>query len=99
MKIGMSNGCFDFFHDGHYHYFPRFKEQCYYLIIALNSDSSVTRNKGLTRPRQDWSTRMSAVMETGLVDAVIPFEGRWDLLALEIRPHIVFQGEEYRPKD
>ena len=39
---------------------------------------------------------MSAVMETGLVDAVIPFEGRWEPLALEIRPAVIFQGIEYQ---
>ena len=98
-KIGLTNGCFDLFHDGHFHYLARCKEQCDYLIVALNSDASVTRNKGAARPRQDWGTRMAAVMDTGLVDAVIPFEGRWDKLALEIRPGIVFQGSEYRPKD
>lgn len=96
MKIGMSNGCFDLFHDGHHHYLARCKEQCDYLIIALNSDASVRRSKGSARPRQEWVTRMEAVMETGLVDAVIPFEGRWEQLALEIRPAVIFQGAEYK---
>lgn len=97
MTIGQTNGCFDLFHDGHYHYLARCKEQCDYLIVLLNSDASVRRNKGLDRPRQDWTTRMAAVMETGLVDAVVPFEGRWDRLAMEMRPQVIFQGEEYRP--
>jgi D-beta-D-heptose 7-phosphate kinase/D-beta-D-heptose 1-phosphate adenosyltransferase len=95
----MANGCFDLFHDGHHHYLARCKEGCDYLIVALNSDASVRRLKGVSRPRQDWATRMQNVMETGLVDAVIPFEGRWDVLALEVRPHVIFQGEEYQPKD
>lgn len=99
MKIGFTNGCFDLFHDGHHHYLARCKEHCDYLIVALNSDESVRRNKGPDRPRQPWALRMEFVMETGLVDAVIPFEGRWDKLALELRPQVVFQGEEYRPKD
>lgn len=99
MKIGQANGCFDLFHDGHHHYLARCKEYSDFLIVAVNSDASVQRLKGITRPRQDWPTRMATVMETGLVDAVIPFEGRWDVLALEVRPHVIFQGEEYRPKD
>jgi D-beta-D-heptose 7-phosphate kinase/D-beta-D-heptose 1-phosphate adenosyltransferase len=96
VKIGQTNGCFDLFHDGHFHYLARCKEQCDYLIVALNSDESVRRLKGATRPRQEWATRMSAVMDTGLVDAVVPFEGRWEKLALEVRPQVIFQGEEYK---
>lgn len=99
MNVGLTNGCFDLFHDGHFHHLARCKEACDYLIVALNSDASVKRNKGPARPRQDWGTRMTAVMETGLVDAVIPFEGRWEHLALEIRPAVVFQGAQYRPAD
>lgn len=99
MKIGQTNGCFDLFHEGHFHYLARCKEQCDYLIVALNSDASVKRLKGPDRPRQAWGVRMVEVMETGLVDAVIPFEGRWDALALELRPHVVFQGEEYKKAD
>lgn len=96
MKVGLTNGCFDLLHDGHFHYLARCKEGCDYLIVAINSDASVRRNKGPSRPRQDWSTRMSAVMDTGLVDAVIPFEGRWEPLVIEIRPAVVFQGQEYQ---
>lgn len=99
MKIGQTNGCFDLFHDGHFHYLAKCKEQCDYLIVLINSDASVKRLKGNARPRQDWQTRMVAVMETGLVDAVLPFEGRWDVLALEVRPHVIFQGIEYKKGD
>lgn len=96
MKIGLANGCFDLFHDGHHHYLARCKEHCDYLIVAVNSDDSVRRNKGPTRPRQAWAMRAENLMETGLIDAVIPFEGRWDVLALELRPAVIFQGEEHR---
>jgi D-beta-D-heptose 7-phosphate kinase/D-beta-D-heptose 1-phosphate adenosyltransferase len=96
MRIGFTNGCMDLFHDGHHHYLARCKEQCDYLIVALNSDDSVKRLKGPARPRQEWATRYNNVMDTGLVDAVIPFEGRWENLVMEIRPHVIFQGAEYR---
>ena len=99
MKIGLANGCFDLFHDGHHFYLARCKEHCDYLIVAVNSDASVQRLKGAARPRQEWGLRAGNVMDSGLVNAVIPFEGRWDVLALEVRPHVIFQGEEYRPKD
>jgi D-beta-D-heptose 7-phosphate kinase/D-beta-D-heptose 1-phosphate adenosyltransferase len=96
MKIGLTNGVFDLFHDGHHHYLARCKEHCDFLIVAVNSDASVKRNKGVTRPRQEWAERFGNVMDTGIVDAVIPFEGRWDKLAMEIRPAVILQGEEYR---
>lgn len=96
MKVGFTNGCFDLFHEGHYHYLARCKEQCDYFTVAINSDESVRRLKGPARPRQEWAVRMGAVMETGLVDAVIPFEGRWEKLVMEIRPQVVFQGAEYK---
>lgn len=97
MKIGLTNGCFDLFHEGHFHYLASCKEHCDYLIVALNSDNSVTRLKGRDRPRQTWVTRCMAVMESGLVEAIIPFEERWQMLAIEMRPDVIFQGAEYRP--
>lgn len=96
MKIGFTNGCFDMFHEGHFHYLARCKEQCDWLIVALNSDESVTRLKGPGRPRWPWEQRLTAIIETDLVEAVIPFEGRWEKLVLEMRPDVVFQGAEYR---
>lgn len=99
MKIGFTNGCFDLFHEGHFHYLARCKEQCDYLIVALNSDASVARLKGPSRPRLPWIERLNSIAETDLVESVIPFEGRWEPLVLEIRPHVVFQGSEYKKGD
>jgi cytidyltransferase-like protein len=97
MRIGFANGCFDVFHPGHEYYLRACQSQCDYLIVAVNSDRYVADVKGSDRPIWTWSRRMRFVRP--LCSAVIPFEGRWEKLVLEIRPHVVFQGEEYRPKD
>jgi len=92
--IGFTNGCFDVFHRGHDHYLRECKRQCDYLIVALNSDRYCREVKGQDRPIWTWGKRMKFVRS--IAAAVIPFEGRWDRLALEIRPSVIFQGEEYR---
>jgi D-beta-D-heptose 7-phosphate kinase/D-beta-D-heptose 1-phosphate adenosyltransferase len=97
MKIGFTNGCFDLFHEGHRHYLRTCREQCDYLIVAVNSDRYCADAKGAGRPIWTWETRMEYVR--AVASAVIPFEGRWEKLVLEMRPRVVFQGEEYRPKD
>jgi D-beta-D-heptose 7-phosphate kinase/D-beta-D-heptose 1-phosphate adenosyltransferase len=94
MKIGFTNGCFDLFHPGHDWYLRQCAKQCDYLIVAVNSDRYCREVKGQGRPLWPWSRRMSFVRT--IASAVIPFEGRWQPLVLEIRPQVVFQGEEYR---
>lgn len=96
MKIGFTNGCFDVFHGGHFRYLMDCRAQCDYLIVALNSDRYCTDVKGAGRPIWPWGKRMEALRE--LCNAVIPFEDCWEKLALEMRPHVVFQGEEYAAK-
>jgi rfaE bifunctional protein nucleotidyltransferase chain/domain len=95
-KIGLCNGCFDVLHAGHRHFLRTAKSHCDYLIVALNSDESVRRLKGDLRPVQRWYERMSEIMETGLVDAVIPYDGTDYWLLLAITPAIWFRGEEHR---
>jgi len=97
MKIGFTNGCFDFFHPGHEHYLRECRKQCDYLVLALNSDRYCREVKGADRPVWTWVKRMLFVRPEA--HAVIPFEGRWDKLVLEIRPHVIFQGAEYRRRD
>jgi D-beta-D-heptose 7-phosphate kinase/D-beta-D-heptose 1-phosphate adenosyltransferase len=99
MKIGFCNGCFDVFHAGHRYFLEKAREHCDYLIVAINSDESVTRLKGDGRPKWVWERRSDEVMETGLVDAVIPFEGLEHWLIGQINPDVVIRGAEYRDAD
>ena len=97
MIVGFTNGCFDVFHQGHDHYLRQCKAACNYLIVAVNSDAYCREVKGADRPVWNWRRRMQYVRT--LCNAVIPFEGRWEKLVLEIRPDVIFQGEEYRPAE
>jgi cytidyltransferase-like protein len=93
MRIGMAWGCFDLFHNGHKHFLMQCSQQCQYLIVAVNSDKSVKRLKGDTRPVDNIQIRMRNVHK--YADSVLPFEGREDALIMEIRPHVVFKGYDH----
>lgn len=100
MKIGLCNGCFDLLHEGHLYFLEHCREHCDYLIVAVNSDRSVRRLKGSERPIEDVETRIGNIITraSAWVDAVIPFEGREDSLAMELRPHVLFKGYDHRPE-
>jgi D-beta-D-heptose 7-phosphate kinase/D-beta-D-heptose 1-phosphate adenosyltransferase len=97
MRIGLANGCMDRFHRGHMHYLIETQEHCDYLIVAVNSDASVKRLKGPTRPIDSLAKRMAHVAQFcgEWPHAVIPFEGRVDKLLMEIRPDVYFAGYDH----
>ncbi len=102
MRIGFCNGCFDLFHDGHKEMLTFATHHCDYLIVALNSDASVSRLKGEGRPVWNWSRRMTAISAYldygyGLPHAIVPFEGREGNLIMEIRPDVVIVGYDHAP--
>lgn len=101
MKIGFVNGCFDRFHDGHKLMLASALNQCDHLVIALNSDESVRRLKGTSRPVWDWKQRFIAIRSFCdpfiTTAAIIPFEGDKDPLLMNIRPDIFFVGYDHRP--
>lgn len=101
MIVGLCNGCFDVLHDGHRFFLEEAFHACQYLIIAVNNDPSVRRNKGPGRPIQNLGKRIFNLVQWGLANhpgsvAVIPFAGddRW--LFRTIRPQVMIKGEEYR---
>lgn len=97
MRLGLANGCFDRFHDGHRHYLNEAKRQCDYLIAAVNSDASVKRLKGQTRPFDSLHKRLQNVHL--YAHAAIPFEGNVDTLIMQIRPHVLFKGYDHSVTD
>jgi rfaE bifunctional protein nucleotidyltransferase chain/domain len=97
MKIGLANGCFDLLHEGHLYFLEQCSEHCDYLIVAINSDRSVRRLKGPERPIETLAQRIYNLQAraSAWVDAVIPFEGREDCLAMELRPDVIFKGYDH----
>jgi D-beta-D-heptose 7-phosphate kinase/D-beta-D-heptose 1-phosphate adenosyltransferase len=93
MRIGFANGCFDLFHGGHKHFLMQCSQQCQYLIVAVNSDKSVGRLKGPTRPVDNMQIRMHNVHKYS--DAVIPFDGYEEGLIVHIKPQVIFRGYDH----
>ena len=72
-KIGFTNGCFDYLHPGHISLFDQAKQKCSKLIVAVNSDNSVVKNKGPLRPKQKLNTRLQILNSIPFIDLIIVF--------------------------
>ena len=91
-----TNGCFDILHIGHVRYLKESKRHGDVLIIGLNSDFSVKRLKGETRPINNEADRAELLSELGFVDYVVIFEEDTPQNLLdEIKPNIYTKGADY----
>jgi len=98
--IGFTNGCFDLLHKGHIYSISEAKKKCDYLIIAINSDISVSIIKGPNRPIDDQVNRVSKLSKLDDVDAIIIFYDDNPLkLIKDINPDILFKGTDYKDKE
>lgn len=95
-KIVFTNGCFDILHSGHVTYLNESKKQGDYLVVGLNSDNSVKRLKGESRPINNENDR--AIVLTGLksVDFVCIFDEETPKDMIEaISPNVLTKGGDY----
>ena len=105
--VVFTNGCFDLIHAGH----VDLLRECFWaakrltadtgrrhvIIIGLNSDDSVRRLKGPTRPLMTFEQRRDVLLSIRFVDHVIKFDDDTPLeLIKTIRPVLLVKGEEYR---
>jgi len=98
--IGFTNGCFDLLHEGHLYSISEAKKKCDYLIIGLNSDTSVTKLKGINRPVDNQANRILKLSKLDNVDAVIVFYDNTPLKLIKgIKPDILFKGIDYKDKE
>ena len=98
--IGFTNGCFDLLHPGHLFLLSKAKELCDFLIVALNSDSSVRSLKGLDRPVENEDLRCSNLAKLEYVDSVIVFSEVTPLdLIKQLTPQVLIKGADYIKKD
>jgi D-glycero-beta-D-manno-heptose 1-phosphate adenylyltransferase len=95
--IVFTNGCFDILHKGHVDYLYRASLLGKRLIIGLNSDASVSRIKGPSRPIQDESSRSILLAGFFFVDAVVIFdeETPYELIRA-VQPDILVKGKDYQ---
>lgn len=88
--IGFTNGCFDIIHLGHLNSFAQAKKNCDYLFVGINTDSSIKRLKGDSRPYQDETTRSNIVASLDYVDYVILFDEDTALpLVKQLKPDVI----------
>lgn len=100
LTIGFTNGCFDLLHPGHLFLLSKAKEQCDFLIVALNSDSSVRSLKGINRPIENEKLRRLKLAELDYVDSVIIFSEATPLaLIKKLTPQILIKGADYSDKN
>ncbi len=99
-KIVTTNGCFDLLHWGHIAYLCEARGLGSILICGLNSDISVKKIKGPSRPLVDENTRLLQVAGLEAVDYVTLFpEGTPEAFLEIVRPHFHVKGGDYRPED
>lgn len=98
--VVMTNGCFDILHPGHLNYLQKARELGDLLIVAINTDSSVSRLKGPSRPINDLSHRKAMLSALPFVDHVVDFsEDTPERLYQEFLPDILVKGSDYNVKD
>ena len=99
-KTVFTNGCFDIIHAGHVKYLREARKLGDRLVVGLNSDESVRRLKGDSRPVNPLKDRIDVLSAFEFVDEVIPFEEDTPYeLIKKVRPDILVKGGDYEIKD
>jgi len=96
-KIVVTNGCFDILHPGHIQYLQQARSLGDRLIVLVNSDASVRRLKGNSRPVNPLEHRMTMLAALECVDWVVPFEEDTprDVIG-HLLPDILVKGGDYK---
>lgn len=95
-RVGFTNGCFDLLHPGHIKVLEAARAHCDRLVVGLNSDRSVKRLKGDSRPIQGEMARALVISSLACVDAVVIFEEDTPVEAIRtLRPAVLVKGGEY----
>ncbi|HQP91172.1 MAG TPA: D-glycero-beta-D-manno-heptose 1-phosphate adenylyltransferase [Candidatus Omnitrophota bacterium] len=99
-KVVFTNGCFDIIHAGHVKYLAQARSKGDILVVGLNSDSSIRRLKGKTRPVNNQNDRAKVLAGLEAVDYIVLFsqDTPYDLIKT-IRPDILVKGGDWKKKD
>jgi rfaE bifunctional protein nucleotidyltransferase chain/domain len=99
-KIVSTNGCFDILHVGHVRFLQAARALGDVLVVGLNSDPSVKRLKGPTRPVIGQADRAEILSALACVDYVCIFEEDTPVEFLKgVRPNVHAKGADYKPAD
>ncbi|MEA3381126.1 MAG: bifunctional D-glycero-beta-D-manno-heptose-7-phosphate kinase/D-glycero-beta-D-manno-heptose 1-phosphate adenylyltransferase HldE [Pseudomonadota bacterium] len=95
-RVVMTNGCFDILHSGHVAYLEEAAQLGDRLIVAVNTDESVTKLKGPGRPVNNVNRRMAVLAGLSAVDWVVPFEEDTPQRVIaRLLPDVLVKGGDY----
>lgn len=99
-KIVFSNGCFDILHRGHVEYLAKAADFGDEMLIGLNTDASVKRLKGPSRPINDEYARAIVLAGLEFISAVVLFDEDTPYnLIKAVQPDVLVKGSDYKPED
>ena len=99
-RIVFTNGCFDLLHVGHVTYLRNAKKMGDILVVGVNSDDSVRRLKGESRPINCCEDRMELLSSLDFVDYVVEFKEDTPADLIErINPDVLVKGGDYKPEE
>lgn len=98
-KLVFTNGCFDILHRGHVELL-QYCKSIGYVVVGLNSDESIRRLKGSSRPINNQNDRRDVLLSLRCVDAVIIFDEDTPYQLIQrLSPDVIVKGGDYRPED
>ncbi len=96
-RVVFTNGCFDLVHPGHISLLEAAAREGDKLVVALNTDASVRRLKGASRPVQDEAARACVMGALRCVDLVVLFDEDTPLEVITaLKPDVLVKGADYR---
>ena len=99
-KIVFTNGCFDILHVGHKRYLQQAATLGDILVVGVNSDASVKRLKGPSRPVNNEQDRAEILSAMGFIDYVVVFDEDTPYeLIKKIQPDVLVKGADYKPEE
>lgn len=95
-RIVFTNGVFDLLHPGHVRYLQDARGYGDALVVGLNSDASVRRNKGDGRPIVQWNERAETLAALACVDAVVQFDEDTPAEIIRaVQPDVLVKGADW----
>jgi D-beta-D-heptose 7-phosphate kinase/D-beta-D-heptose 1-phosphate adenosyltransferase len=99
-KIVFTNGCFDILHVGHLRYLKQARKLGDRLVVAVNSDSSVKKLKGNTRPILPQAERVEILSEFPFIDFVVIFNEETPYKIIKtLLPDVLVKGGDWKTGD
>lgn len=95
-RIVFTNGCFDLLHVGHIRYLQEARRMGDLLVVGINSDASVNRLKGPSRPIQPEQDRAEILAGLACVDYVVSFDEDTPIVLIErLKPDVLVKGGDW----